>query len=36
VPDNVIVAGSPAKIVRQLLPLLEDPTRAIPAPEPVQ
>jgi hypothetical protein len=28
------VAGSPAKIVRHLLPFEEDPTRAIPAPEP--
>ena len=35
VPDNVIVAGSPAKIVRHLLPFEEDPTRAIPAPAPV-
>jgi serine O-acetyltransferase len=32
VPDNVVVAGSPAKIVRRLLPFEQDHTRSIPAP----
>lgn len=34
VPDNTVVAGSPAKIVRYLLPFEDDPTRSIPAPAP--
>lgn len=36
VPDNVVVAGSPAKIVRRLLPFEQDRTRSIPAPAPVE
>jgi serine acetyltransferase len=36
VPDNVIVAGAPAKVVRRLLPFEEDPTRSIPAPAPAK
>ena len=36
VPDNVVVAGSPARIVRYLLPFDEDHTRSIPAPAPVE
>lgn len=35
VPDNVVVAGSPARIVRYLLPFEEDRTRSIAAPTPV-
>lgn len=33
VPDNVVVVGSPARVVRRLVPYDEDPTRATPAGE---
>jgi serine acetyltransferase len=36
VPDNVVVAGSPARIIRHLLPFEEDWTRSVPAPAPAQ
>lgn len=32
VPDNVIVAGAPARVIRQLVPYEQDPTRATAAP----
>lgn len=33
VPDNVVVAGSPARVVRRLVPYDEDPSRATSAPD---
>lgn len=32
VPDNVVVVGAPARVVRRLVPYEEDPTRAVAAP----
>lgn len=33
VPDNVVVAGAPARVLRHLVPYEEDPSRATAAPE---
>lgn len=33
VPDNVVVAGAPARVIRRLVPYEQDPTRATAAPE---
>jgi serine O-acetyltransferase len=33
VPDNTVVAGAPARVIRRLVPYEQDPTRATAAPE---